>query len=96
MRWINHCFVERNQKTVGDVRVELLLTGGGWRSLSSGSTESKTLKVLGFIGKIYLNRRTHAGQKTVLISVLQRCMSLSSVLLWRATRSFIQGGHKTT
>lgn len=64
---------------------------GRWRSVPVGGGESKTWRLLPFTaGRLIPDCRTHAGQKTVLNSVLRRCVSNSAVLLWGDTSPAVQ------
>lgn len=70
-----------------------LQPGGRWRSVPAGGGETKTWGLLGFIARhLISDRRTHAGQKTVLNSVLRRCVFHLAVLFWGYTSPAIQTG----
>lgn len=70
-----------------------LQPGGRWRSVPAGGGETKTWALLGFIARdLISDRRTHAGQKTVLNPVLRRRVSHSVVLFWGDTSPAIQTG----
>lgn len=94
MLWISSRTCERYLKQkVGDVSAQPLQPGGRWRSVPAGGGEAKTWGLLGFIARHLIpDRRTHAGQKTVLNSVLRRRVSHSVVLFWGDTSPAIQTG----
>lgn len=70
-----------------------LLPGGRWRSVPAGGGETKTWGLLGFIARrLIADRRTHAGQKTVLNSVLRRRLSHFVVLFWGDSIPAVQTG----
>lgn len=93
MRWISSRTCERHlELKVGDLSAQPLQPGGRWRSVSGGG-KTKTWGLIGFIARhLIAERRTHAGQKTVLNPVLRRCVSYSVVLFRGDTSPAVQTG----